>query len=150
MALHAQQQILNALQALLAAGGTVAGARVFVDRVDPLQPEELPAILIEEDTDGETAEPDTIHGLEQRELSVIVSGILANSSTAAADARAFGLAIEKLVSPSAALQALAKMGHRITSSRLEINGASDTLLAARQQTWRFAYLVNPATPDIIY
>lgn len=148
MGLHAQQQILNAIQAALV-GGTVAGSRVFVDRVDPLQPDELPAILIEEDADGETAQAETVHGLQLRELSVQVSAILTHSTTAAADARAFGLAVEKLISASAGLDALAKMGFAITSSRLDINGASDMLLASRLQQWRFAYLVNPTTPDLI-
>jgi hypothetical protein len=147
---HAQQQILDALQALLAAGGTVAAGRVFLDRVDPVQTSELPAILIEEDADGESAEPYTIHGVEQRELGVTVSGVLSHSTTAAADARALGLAIEKLVSPSVALAALAKIGVRISNSRMVISGDGAQLLAARQQTWRFTYLVNAATPDIIF
>lgn len=147
---HAQQQILNALQTLLAAGGTVASTRVFVDRVDPLQASELPAILIEEEGDGESAEPYTIHGVEQRELGVSVSGVLSHATTAAADARALGLAIEKLIAPSAALAVLAKLGVRITGSRMVISGEGDRLLAARQQSWRFTYLVNPASPDIIF
>ncbi|MGH6625144.1 MAG: hypothetical protein ACRECD_01130 [Burkholderiaceae bacterium] len=147
---HAQQQILDALAALLSSGGTVAGTRVFVDRVDPLQANELPAILIEEDQEGESAEPYTIHGVEQRELSVLVSGVLSHSTTAAADARALGLAMEKLIAPSTALAALAKLGVRITHSRLVITGELDRLLAARQQSWRFTYLVNAATPDVIF
>ena len=146
---HAQQQILDALAALLVAGGTVAGARVFVDRVDPLQPNELPAILIEEG-DGETAEPYTIHGVERRELDVSISCVLTHGTTAAADARAFGLAVEKLVAPSTALAALAKLGVQLTSSRMVVSGEGDRLLAARAQSWRFAYMVNPASPDIIF
>ncbi len=146
---HAQQQILDALQALLAAGGTVAGTRVFLDRVDPLQASELPAILIEEEPEGESAEPETIHGVERRELAVLVSGVVTHGTTAAADARALGLAIEKLVAPSTALAALAKLGVRITNSRMVVQGEFDRLLAARQQSWRFTYLVNAATPDVI-
>ena len=147
---HAQQQVLNALQALLAGGGTVAGSRVFLDRVDPLQPDELPAILIDEDGDGESSEPYTISSLDARELGVQVSCVLAHSTTAAADARAFGLAVEKLAAPSTALAAIAKRGVRITGSRQDNSGEGDRLLAARVQAWRFAYLVDPATPDVIY
>jgi len=147
---HAQQQVLNALQALLASGGTAAGARVFLDRVDPLQPEELPAIVIEEEGDGEVSEPYTISSLDARELSVQVTCVLAQSTTAAADARAFGLSVEKLIAPSTALAAIAKRGHRITGSRQENNGEGDRLFAARVQAWHFAYLVNPDTPDVIY
>lgn len=147
---HAQQQILDALKTLLAAGGTVAGTRVFLDRVDPLQPTELPAILIEEEPEGESAEPYTVHGVEQRELAVLVSGVLSHSTTAAADARNLGLAIEKLIAPSTALAALAKLGVRITNSRMVVQGDLDRLLAARLQSWRFTYLVNAATPDVIF
>lgn len=144
--MHAQQQLLNALQATLAAGATLAGTRVFVDRVDPLQPEELPAILIEED--GETAEPFRIDGLEQRELSVNVHCVIAHSTTAAPQARAFGLAVEKLLANQSAWRPDANvMVNRITSSRPVTNGEADRLLATRQQAWVFAYLVRPETPD---
>ena len=145
--MHAQQQLLNALQATLAAGGTVAGTRVFVDRVDPLQPEELPAILIEED--GETAEPFRIDGLEQRELSVNVHCVIAHSTTAAPQARAFGLAVEKLLADAPAWRPDANvMVNRITSSRPVTNGEADRLLATRQQAWVFAYLVQPERPEL--
>lgn len=146
---HAQQQILDALQTLLASGGTVAGSRVFVDRVDPLQPADLPAIVILEEEEGESADLYMIEGTEQRTLSVAVHCILSASATAAADARAFGLAVEKLIAPSTAIKALCTLGHRINSSRQTNNGDGDVLLASRHQTWRFSYLVNPATPDTI-
>ncbi len=147
---HAQQQILDALETLLKAGATVAGTRVFVDRVDPLQANELPALLIEEGDNGESAEPYTIHGVDRRELDVSISCVLTHGTTAAADARAFGLAVEKLVAPSSALAALAKLGVQLTSSRMVVTGEGDRLLAARAQSWRFTYLVNAATPDIIF
>lgn len=147
---HAQQQILDALKALLLAGGTVAGSRVYLDRVDPLQPGDLPAILIEESEDGESAEPFNLSGLEQRELGVTVSGVVTHGTTAAADARALGLQIEKLVSPSLTLAALASLGVRITNSRQVINGDGDRLLAARVQTWRLTYVVQANSPDIVY
>lgn len=146
---HAQQQILNALQTLLVAGGTVAGARVYLDRVDAVPPESLPAILIEEDVEGETAELYTIGSLEQRQLAVQITAVLAQTTTAAADARAFGLAIEKLIAPSTAIGALAKLGWRIKNSRQLNSGESERLLAARQQNWIFTYLVAPAAPDVI-
>lgn len=147
---HAQQQILDALRTVLLNGGTVAGTRVFLDRVDPLQANELPAILIDEGEGGETAEPYTVHGVERRELDVSVSGIVTHSTTAAADARALGLAIEKLVAPSTALAALAKLGVRISNSRMAITGEGDRLMAARQQSWLFTYLVNADSPDLIF
>lgn len=147
---HAQQQILDAIKTLLAAGSTTAGARVFLDRVDALQASELPAILIEEDGDGESSEPYTVHGIERRTLAVQVSGVIAHATTAAADARALGLAIEKLISPSASIASLCKGGWQITSSRMVTDGDGERLLATRQQSWRFVYLVSRDSPDIIF
>jgi hypothetical protein len=143
----AQQQILTALQALLAAGGTVAGARVYLDRVDSVQPADLPAITIEED--GERAEAIDLLGEQQRESTIIVHCALAATTTAAVDARAFGLAVEKLIAGSATLAALATDGAYITSSRTEINGEGDRLMASRDQTWLMAYRVDPTAPDVI-
>jgi hypothetical protein len=146
---HAQQQILDALQAVLVAGATVAGVRVFVDRVDPLQPSELPAILIDEDAGGESAETDDLDGNERRELGVVILCVLSASSDAAASARAFGLAVEKLVSPSTALRTLSQTGPRMTSSRMLQNGDGDRLFGGRQQTWLIDYCVYPSAPDVI-
>lgn len=146
---HAQQQVLDALQAVLIAGGTVAGSRVFVDRVDPLQREELPAILIEEDADGERAETDDLDGMERRELRVLVHCVLADSDGAAAAGRDFGLAVEKLVSPSVAIRAFSTTGPRLISSRMLQNGEGDRLLGGRQQAWLIDYCVYPSAPDEI-
>ena len=146
---HAQQQVLDALQAVLIAGGTVAGSRVFVDRVDPLQKQDLPALLIEEDSDGERAETDDLEGIERRELRVVIHCVLADSEGAAAAGRAFGLAVEKLVSPSVAIRALSATGPRLTSSRLLQNGEGDRLFGGRQQAWLIDYCVYPSAPDVI-
>lgn len=148
---HAQQQVLDAIRAALLAGGTVAGSRVFLDRDDtPLQPGELPALLINEGDDGESSETDDIDGSEFRTLSVVIDCILSPASDSAAEARAFGLAVEKIVSPDAALRLLARDGPRITSSRLIQRGDGDRFLSCRRQTWLVGYCVNPATPDVIF
>lgn len=143
----AQQQILTALQALLAAGGTVAGARVYLDRVDALQPADLPAIEIEEL--GETSDVIELDGMQQRQSTFVVHCVLAHSTQAATQARAFGLAVEKLIANSAAVSALAHLGIFIASSRTEINGDADRLTASRDQTWQASYLLHPTDPEII-
>ena len=145
----APQQILDTLQAVLAAGATVAAARVFVDRVDPLQASELPAILIEEGTGGESAQPFTISGIDRRELSVQVHCVIAHSSNAANQSRDFGVAVEKLLAASAAVQAKASQGVQLENSRPTLQGDGDRLLASRSQSWQFAYLVRPEAPDIL-
>ena len=144
---HAQQQIIDALQVLLIAGATAAAGRVFVDRVDPLQPSELPALLITED-DGETSETVYLDGGERRELTVVISCVVAADTNATAAARQLGLVVEKLVTGSNALAALARGELRIIRSSPVTSGDGDRLLAAREQGWRFAYFVNPASPDV--
>jgi len=146
---HAQQQILDALKALLAAGGTVAATRVFLDRVDPLQATELPAICIEEADAGETAEVIFLDGNQQRELAVTIDCVLTDSLDAAPASRAFGLQVEKIIAASSTVAALCRLGYSITSSRLVSRGDTDRRLASRQQSWRFAYAVSPTAPDVI-
>ena len=143
----AQQQIMSALQTMLAAAGTVAGARVYLDRFDPLQSTDLPAIVIEER--GETAEVVELDNTQQRVSSIGVHCVLAHSSTAAHDARAFGLAVEKAIANSAAVQALAHLGMVITESKTDLNGDGAAMLASRDQVWQATYLVHPTNPEII-
>lgn len=146
---HAQQQVLDRLQALLIAGATVAAANVFVDRVDPVQPVNLPAILITEGDGGEQAEIYGMDGSQKRTLAITVDCLLTHSTTAAADARAFGLAVEKLIAADNPLRAMCSLGLAIQSSSLLISGDSDRLLATRQQQWSFSYVVQPTAPDSI-
>ncbi len=148
---HAQQQILDAVKAaLVVAPQTSAADRVFVDRVDALQPTELPAILIEEDDAGETTDQETVHGLLRRELLVTVSGVVAHGTAAAASARDLGLQIEQRLAASAALRALCKAGVQIASSRHINSGEADRLMAARQQVWRMTYMARATTPETIF
>jgi len=144
---HIQQQILDLIKTTLVAGATVAGPRVFVDRVDPLQAAELPAILVDESGDGERIEPYTVHGADQRTLSVQVQCVVAHGSTAALQARELGLNVEKLIQTSAPLAALCKLGIRLEASRQQIAGDADRLMALREQAWTFAALTRSETPD---
>lgn len=148
---HAQQQILEAVKAVLAAmPQTVALGRVSLDRVDALQPTELPAIVIEEDEGGETIDQETVHGLLRRELLASVTGVVAHGTAAAANARELGLEIEKRLAASTALRALCKGGVQLASSRQINVGEADRLMAARQQVWRLTYLAKASTPETIF
>lgn len=148
---HAQQQILDAVKAALDTGAIVASGRVFLDRDDALHPNELPAILIEEDAAGESVEPQTMHGLQSRELRVNVRVFPAEGNTAAASARELGLKVEKvLAAPAASLAInLCKGGVRLAVSRHLNSGDGERVLAARYQTWRMSYFVRAHTPDVI-
>lgn len=144
---HLQQQVLDLIKTTLVAGATTAGARVFVDRVDPLQAHELPAILVEEAPDGEQVQPLTVSGAHQRQLSVQITCVVAHGSGAAAAARELGLQVEKLLQTSAPLAALCRMGLDLNSSRPQIAGDGDRLMATREQAWSFAYAARSDTPD---
>lgn len=146
---HAQEQILAEVEAVLLAASTAAGNNVFLDRVDPLQPGELPALLIEEAPEGESAAPHTVGGIERRDYAVQIAAVVQHATLYGQQARALGLEVEKAIAASTALRALAKGGVRITSSRLPMSGESETPKAARQQIWRFIYFVRPAAPDVI-
>jgi len=146
---HVQQQILDAVKTLLAAAATAATSKVFLDRVDALERGDLPAIVIEESPDGETAEPYLISGVEQRVLLVDVAGAVKGGASAPAAARALGLEIEKAMATSAALAALAKGGVRIIASRQINTGDGEEVITARQQRWAFTYFVRPEAPDVV-
>lgn len=148
--LHVQQQILNTVQTVLSAGGTAAGNRVQVERVDALpQNATYPFILIEESERGESVDEQTIHGLEQRAYELVIDNLVRVNATYGADARALGLQVEKLLAGSATLAALCKGGVRLLASTLPRDGAGEKPLASRRQIWRFTYFVNPATPDVV-
>ena len=146
--MNAPQQVLNAIKAALLSADTQAALRVFVDRVDPLQPSELPAVVIEESSDGEAAEVLQLNNVQKRTLGVQLQCVMAGA-TAAADVRELAVAVEKAISTSAALAQLCKLELQLQSNRPVINGDGDRVLAAREQVWRFAYLVDPTAPDII-
>lgn len=143
----ATDQIMTALQTALIAAGTAAGTRVYIDRVDSLQPNEVPAIIIEDR--GETSEVFELDDTQQRTSTIAIHCATSHSTTAAADARAFGLAVEKAIATSAPVKALAHLGIYIASAQTDINGDGDRLLASRDQVWQASYLVHPTAPDII-
>lgn len=145
---HLQQQILDLLKTTLVSGATAAGPRVFVDRVDPLQAHELPAIVIEESGDGESIEKYTVHGSDRRTLSVVIQCVVAHGSDAAAQARSLGLAVEKLIQSSTPLAILCKLGIQINSSRHQVSGDGDRLFASREQAWTFSTIAPSASPDV--
>lgn len=148
---HAQQQVLDALRTTLVAAATLAGARVFVDRADPLQAQDLPAILVDEAPEGETTQSgESLGPLYQRFLSVRVTCVVANGSTAKAQARELGLQAEKaLAAAGTAIHTLAKGGVALQSSRPLDDPTADRLLAAREQDWLVTYFTHATAPDVL-
>ncbi len=146
---HAQQQILDALRTTLVAAATSAGARVYVDRADPLQAHDLPALLVDESPEGETTQSGDLGPIYTRALAVRVTCVVAAGSTAKAQARELGLQSEKaMAAPGTALQAVAKGGVVLQSSRPLDDATADRLFAAREQDWLFTYFTDATAPDV--
>lgn len=144
---HVQQQIIDGVEAALKVAGTAAGSNVFSDRVDPLQPDEIPALLIEEAPAGEQADPQTIHGGELRTYSVLVTSVVSHASEYGRRARDLGLEVEKVL--GVPTFSIPKPGRaRIVASRMVLSGEGDRALAAREQTWQFTYTTRRGAPDI--
>ncbi len=144
---HVQQQILDGVQAALIAASTAAGARVYLDRVDALEESDLPALLVQEAPEGESVEPATVSGLEQRSYAVLVAAVVAHGADYAKQARALGLQVEQTLGVPAF--AVPKPGRaRIASSRITLSGDGNKAMAAREQTWRFTYFTRRGAPDI--
>lgn len=143
---HVQQQILDGVAAALIAANTAAGPRVFVDRIDPLEVEDLPVLLVQEAPEGETVAPETLSGLEQRAFSVLVTSVVAHATDYGRQARDLGLEVEHVLGVPAF--AIPKPGRaRISSSRMTLSGDGKEAMAAREQTWRFTYFTRRGAPD---
>lgn len=145
---HIQQQILAAVVAVLAAAAIVPSGRVYLDRLDPLEAGELPAILVKEAPAGESVQPATIAGIDERLYAVSITAVVAHASEYGSRARELGLQIEKaLDAATATLFALAQGGFRLDTARMILSGESKDAKAARQQIWRFTYFVRSGSPD---
>jgi len=143
---HAQQQLLEAVEAVLKAADTDAGDRVFLDRLDVLEDRELPALLVAEAPEGEQLVPSTLSGAEQRELSVLVVAVVAQAEGYAAQVREIGRQVE--VALTARTFAVPKPGRaRLDRSRMLLSGDGDKARAARELTWRLTYFTRRGAPD---
>ena len=143
---HVQQLTLNAVQTAIALAAVVPAGRVYLDRVDPLQPSELPCICITEDgpelVDYLGQEPDGFY--QKRTLDVQVCCVVAPGATAA-DARTLGLAVEQALQRSTVLRWL-MAGYQISSSDYEQSGVAERLFNQRVQRWQFTYTANSNDP----
>jgi hypothetical protein len=141
---HLQQQVLDSIKATLEA----AGLRVFVDREDPLQSHELPAVLVDESPEGETISGTDLGPILQRTLAVRLRCVVAGG-VAMAQARALGLQTEQaMVAPSTPLALLAKGGVALQGSRPSLGGDGDRLAALREQDWAITYFSTAEAPDV--
>ena len=147
MADHVQQQILEGVVAALSGASTSAGDRVFLDRLDVLQPGQLPAILVEEAPGGEAVAPQTVSGLQERDFQVIVRYVVTHASEYAKRARDGGAEVERVLGGRSF--AVPKPGRAsLLASRLSPAGEGDRAMAMREQIWSFRYYTQRGVPDV--
>lgn len=149
MALHLQQQILNAVTALIAAAAVPLNLdQVEPDPIDPVRKGIDRLVRIEEGENGDDVVAATIKSLQQRSFELVVHCLQRNTTPTAA--RAFGLEVEKLVSTgNPTLRGLCKGGWSLTNSRQEKSGEGEELVVDRILTYRFDYFVLKTTPDVV-
>ncbi|HYF17692.1 MAG TPA: hypothetical protein VEA40_07455 [Ramlibacter sp.] len=153
MADYMQQRILDALEAaLVAAGGSGGwGNRVFVDRVDALQPGELPAILIEAGEETvDFASPSGNYGRQQRQrrdFNVLVCPCAAHNDEAGKQLRAMCKEIELAIFADAPLNDLARDVPRLLGSKTSLFGEGTSVLAQQPMAWSFPYFTLSNQPD---
>ena len=128
---HMQQQIVDAVVAALVAAVTDAGSSVHLDRLDPLQVDELPAILVEESPNGEVVAPSTISGVQQRDLMVLVTPVVTGVTDYGTRARQLGLQVETALA-NHDFSSLAQGGWQIDSTRPLFDGDGKDAKAGRQ------------------
>lgn len=145
---HGQQQILDSIAATLVAQVPAVSGRVFVDRTDSLQPDELPAILVDESTDGEQVSASTLGGIYERQLPLRITAVVADGTAAVAEAREIGLAIEKALATDVTLGGLCSGGISLQGSRPGVSSESDRLMAVREQDWSATWYAEYSTPDL--
>jgi len=144
---HVQQQILDAAKAALVAAGTDAGVRVYLDHADPLEVADLPAIELAEAPQGEDVDAKTVSGAESRVYSVLVSCVVAGGADYARRARELGRQVEVALTARAA--PLPRPGRaQLAAARMTLEGDGESLLAKREQLWRFTYTTRRGAPDI--
>lgn len=144
---HVQQQILEGVRDALVVAETMAGTRVFLDRLDRLTRADLPAILMVEAPDGETIDPATVSAHGQRVYSVQISCVVTHSATHAADARALGAEVERVIGlPTFPVP---KPGRsRIAATRITADAEGEVPFASLEQLWRFTYFTRRGAPDV--
>lgn len=156
MADHAQQQILDAVQAALIAAATAAGSRVYLDRTDELPEDQLSAIdILGGDETGEDAIENVGLGwppIQRHVFSFAVSSVTRSASGSAEAARNLAKQVEAALGASAAAIVVGgtSIAMRITASSGQKSPAGNQPMAAQRQTWEASYHTQAGSPDAIF
>jgi len=149
MANHLRRQIRDAAAALIAAGATAAGSRVYAGRRTPLATASLPAVCVF--TDDEEVEVLSIHGphKQQRTIRLAVRLLAADGATAPQDALdALSVQVEALLGAAGALSTVCRA---LSLSSAAFEPAEETAGAVEALTLSYVATVTAAAnaPDVL-
>lgn len=154
MADHTQQQILDAVKAVLTAARTAAQSRVDLDRTDELQESDLPAISILplDDTGDESVEQLTVSWPQVllRTYTFSINSVCGGERGSMRAARNLAGAVETAL--LASIDAVQAAGVTIEmalvdSSEVKTGDANTRLFSVRQQ-WRAQYQTQGGAPGV--
>lgn len=151
MADHVQDQILEALKALLVAAGTAAGTDVYIERVDPIGPNKCPGVEII--AGEESIAPPTNIGwprVQHRAFEITIRCTVARNTDYRKQAGNLAKEVEAAIaaSPQAqTLNGLAREGVHLQRSTTEKDGDGEKALYSIVQTWIAGYRTVANAPD---
>ena len=154
MADHAHQRILEAVQSVLVAASTAAGANVFLDRVDELPATSLPAIDIlgADDTGEDAIEYQTVHfpGVQRHAFSFAIRSVAAMATGSAKAARNLAGQVESALLAARNTVSIDGVSiHLLISDTSEIKDGSGALaMFAVRQNWQAQYQTTGGTPTV--
>lgn len=149
MADHLQQQILDYVQTTLTAAATSAGSNVFLDRVDELLQNNLPAIHIEGGDEDAQADSVNFPTVYTRLYSFTVAAVCGQATGAAKAARNLAKEVEAaLLASTSTFTAGGKAQALIlTGSTESKDGNGAVSLFEVRQSWTARYMTLGGTPD---
>lgn len=146
MADHQQQQILDAVQALLVTANTAAGANVFVELLDSLQESQLPAIHIEGGDEDINNDSLNSPAYQLRAYQFTTACIVAGTGK---DARNLAAQIEVALFASPGNASGKANTLVLTGSEVRKDGSGAIPLFEVQQKWQAQYITRAGIPDAL-
>lgn len=146
MANHVRRQIREAV-ATAVTGLTTTSTRVFQSRVYPLEPGDLPCLVIR--TLSETSEPTTIHGPREllRVLSVQINAMA--KATADVDDTLDQICKEVEIAIAADITLGGKCKSvTLTTTEIQLTGTSEVPTGMASMVWDVDYYVMENAPDV--
>lgn len=148
MANHVRKQLRDAVVTAVT-GLATTGARVFVDREHPLDPDtEVPALLVS--TPSESAVPEDIHGGIARTVTVIVTAVVKATGAVQDTADQVAKEVEaELTDPVALVVGGKRCDVLYTGAVLSKDASADRLTVELEMTFDVEVFTAAGIPDVL-